>query len=76
MSCFGEQEGQKAERWEQEMQLAEFWEQAAQLWERLSLFLLYRRQRGKYGTHPRFGAILDQILEVEDKIYGLLKNFA
>ena len=58
------------------VQLKELWKESAQLWERLSTFLLYRRQRRKYGTHPRFGEILDQILEIEDKIYTLLKNFA
>ena len=56
--------------------LADMWQESAQLWDRLSTYLLYRRQRGKFGTHPRFGEILDKILEVEDKIYSLLKNFA
>ncbi len=55
---------------------AELWKEAAELWNRLSTFLLYRRQRQKYGTHPRFGEILSRILAVEDKIYSLFNNFA
>lgn len=56
--------------------LAQLWRESAQAWNRLSTFVLYRRQRQKYGTHPRFGEILGQILEIEDKIYSLFKNFA
>lgn len=55
---------------------AELWKEAAELWNRLSTFLLYRRERRKYGTHPRFGEILSRILEIEDKIYSLFNNFA
>lgn len=56
--------------------LAALWQESAKAWNRLSTFVLYRRQRHQYGIHPRFGEILDQILEIEDKIYSLFKNYA
>lgn len=52
------------------------WQESAELWNRLSTFLLYRREKGKYGTHPRFGEILGRILVLEDKIYSLFNNFS
>lgn len=55
---------------------AQLWTEAAGLWNRLSTFLLYRREKGKYGSHPRYGRILEEILAQEDKIYAFLKNFA
>ena len=56
--------------------LVELWQEAAQAWNRLSTFVLYRRQRKKYGTHPRYGELFEEILRIEDKIYSLFKNFA
>lgn len=56
--------------------LAEAWHQSALLWKRLSTFLLYRQEKEEYGCHPRYGAILEQILACEDKIYAFLENYA
>lgn len=61
---------------EGEGEQAALWQEAAELWARLGTFLLYRREKGKYGTHPRYGQILDRILAAEDKIYSLFNNFA
>ena len=61
---------------EQDAEMSELWHESAQAWNRLSTFVLYRRERRKYGTHPRFNEILEQILQIEDKIYSLFNNFA
>ena len=56
--------------------LRELWQESALAWNRLSTFVLYRRERRRYGAHPRYGEILEQILQIEDKIYSLFNNFA
>lgn len=57
-----------------EEELAGLMEKSAVLYSRLSTFLLYRREKKAYGWHPRYGELLEQIMETEDKIYVFLQK--
>lgn len=52
---------------EKRQEEAAIWREAGRLFEKLSTFMLYQREKGKYGNHPYYGALLDEIMAFEKK---------
>lgn len=61
---------------EEQPELAGLMTEAAQAWSRLSTFLLYRREKEKYGAHARYARFLSEIMGLEDKICIFLEKWA
>ena len=62
-------------REEKRIEEALLWEEAGKQLERLSTFLLYRREKGKYGQDPYYGVILDEIMALEKKNCNFLQKY-